>query len=77
MRFTPIRSGELVSPSQKAVVLSTLILIGKTQEEWAKDEGLHRSELSRMVNGRLVTREPYVRKMNALVRRTHPVRMAA
>lgn len=77
MQFVPVREGELISPTQKSVIQSALVLAGLSQSAWAKKEGIHISELSRMLTGKLVAREPYARKLNRLVRRMHPVRLAA
>jgi len=71
--FSPIQVGRLVTDEQRRVVESALALLGATRADWAASHGLDRTELSKMLNGHMVTRQGYVTALNQLVRATHPV----
>ncbi|MEM1055144.1 MAG: hypothetical protein AAGI52_06430 [Bacteroidota bacterium] len=75
MRVSPIPSRGIVTEDQKKAVLSALVIVDMSQGAWAKNEGLHRSEVSRMLNGKLETRPNYAAALNRLLRRAHPVQV--
>lgn len=66
-----------IKATRKARFTAALALIGKTQEEWAKEEGeVSRTQLNEFLNGKRVS-APLTAKVDAFIKRIESAEVVA